>query len=115
MFLLRLCRLAEKIVLKAKDEVLAGDEEQAYVLYMRFIDVFQSIRKSKTYRTDKKELDKLLSPSKASKALDEAEKLSKSLKERFVSSSCLMLAVLAHNCPTSDMLLCQARQKRSSN
>ena len=78
----RLCRLAEKILLKAKDELIAGDEEQAYVLYMRFIDVFQCIRKSKTYRTEKKELDKLLSPKKAAKALDEAEKLSKSLKER---------------------------------
>ena len=79
----RLCRLAEKILLKARDEVLGGDEEQAYVLYMRFMDVFQSIRNSKTYRTDKKELDKLLSPAKASKALDEAERLSTSLKERF--------------------------------
>ena len=70
------------MLLKARDEVLTGDEEQAYVLYMRFIDVFQAIRNSKAYRTEKKELDKLLSPGKASKALDEAEKLSKSLKER---------------------------------
>lgn len=76
--------MAEKILLKARDEVLGGDEEQAYVLYMRFIDVFQCIRNSKTYRIEKKELDKLLSPTKASKALDEAERLSKSLKERFV-------------------------------
>ena len=82
----RLCRLAEKILLKARDEVLSGDEEQAYVLYMRFIDVFQSIRNSKTYRMEKKEMDKLLSPTKASKALDEAERLSKSLKERFVNA-----------------------------
>lgn len=78
--------MAEKILLKARDEVLVGDEEQAYVLYMRFIDVFQSIRNSKTYRVEKKEFDKLLSPTKASKALDEAERLSKSLKERFVNT-----------------------------
>lgn len=87
MLLFSLCRLAEKILLKARDEVLGGDEEQAYVLYMRFIDVFQSIRNSKTYRTEKKELDKLLSPAKASKALDEAERLSTSLKERFVNAT----------------------------
>ena len=86
MHVFRLCRLAEKLLLKARDEVLTGDEEQAYVLYMRFVDVFQSIRNSKTYRTEKKELDKLLSPSKASKALNEAERLSKSLKERFVNT-----------------------------
>lgn len=67
----RLSRLAEKLLLKAKDEVLAGDEEQAYVLYMRFVDIFQVIRNSK-----------LVSSAKASKALGEAEKLSKSLKER---------------------------------
>lgn len=89
--------MAEKILLKARDEVLVGDEEQAYVLYMRFIDVFQSIRNSKTYRMEKKELDKLLSPTKASKALDEAERLSKSLKERFVN-------IIAHF-PTSCLLV----------
>lgn len=82
----RLCRLAEKLLLKARDEVLAGDEEQAYVLYMRFVDVFQSVRNSKAYRTEKKELDKLVSPAKASKALGEAERLSKNLKERYVLS-----------------------------
>ena len=81
--IIRLCRLAEKVLLRARDEVLSGDEEQAYVLYMRFIDIFQCIRSSKTYKTEKRELDKILSPGKASKALDEAEKLSRSLKERF--------------------------------
>ena len=93
--MLRLCRLAEKILLKARDEVLGGDEEQAYVLYMRFIDVFQSIRSSKTYRMEKKEMDKLLSPTKASKALDEAERLSKSLKERFVNTIIFVHTVVA--------------------
>ena len=78
----RLSRLAEKLLLKARDEVLAGDEEQAYVLYMRFLDVFQAIRNSKAYKTEKKELDKFIPPAKASKAIGEAEKLSKSLKER---------------------------------
>ena len=81
-YILRLCRLAEKVLLRARDEVLSGDEEQAYVLYMRFIDIFQCIRSSKTYKTEKRELDKILSPGKASKALDEAERLAHSLKER---------------------------------
>ena len=93
--------MAEKILLKARDEVLGGDEEQAYVLYMRFIDVFQSIRNSKTYRMEKKEMDKLLSPTKASKALDEAERLSKSLKERFVSTIifvCTVVVFQLHVC-----------------
>ena len=98
MFVFRLCRSAEKILLKARDEVLVGDEEQAYVLYMRFIDVFQSIRNSKAYRMEKKELDKLLPPTKASKALDEAERLSKSLKERFVITIIFMHSFQYHVC-----------------
>jgi hypothetical protein len=111
---LRLCRLAEKILLKARDEVLGGDEEQAYVLYMRFIDVFQSIRNSKTYKTEKKELNKLLSPAKASKALDEAERLSKSLRERFVITIIFMHTFQHHFCWFDiDMLLYQVHQKKS--
>ena len=80
--LLRLCRTADKILLKAKDEVLNGDEEQAYVLYMRFVDVYKCIRASKEYKRDKRELVKLLPSSKAVKAVDEAERLSQSLKDR---------------------------------
>ena len=48
-----LCRLVEKIFLKARDAQLSGDEEQAYVLFMRVGDAFSNIRKSRDYKTSK--------------------------------------------------------------
>lgn len=59
-----LCRLADKVLLKAKDELLAGDQEQAYILYMRFIDMYKVIYASKEYKKDKAEINKLLPSSK---------------------------------------------------
>lgn len=52
------------MLLKAKDELLGGDEEQAYVLYMRFVDMYKSIRASKEYKKDNSEINKLLPTSK---------------------------------------------------
>ena len=60
----RLCRIADKMLLKAKDELLAGDEEQAYILYMRFIDMYKVIRASKEFKKDKSEINQLLPTSK---------------------------------------------------
>lgn len=60
----RLCRLADKVLLKAQDELLNGDEEQAYILYMRFIDMYKIIYASKEYKRDKGEINKLLPTSK---------------------------------------------------
>ena len=56
----RLCRIADKILLKAKDELLEGDEEQAYVFYMRFIDIYQNISALKMDKKDRVEVQKLL-------------------------------------------------------
>ncbi len=79
----RLCRLAEKLILRAKDEELAGDEEQAYVLYMRFVDVVKAVRGSKEFKKDKKYFNDLLPTRRISDALDSAERLSASLKKRY--------------------------------
>ena len=51
------------------DELLNGDEEQAYVLYMRFLDVYKSICASKEYRRDKTEVNKLLPHSKVQQSV----------------------------------------------
>jgi hypothetical protein len=52
------------VLLKAQDELLNGDEEQAYILYMRFIDMYKIIYASKEYKRDKGEINKLLPMSK---------------------------------------------------
>lgn len=49
----RLCRLADKIYLKARDASLMGDEEEAYVLFMRFYEVFNAIKSSREYRNNR--------------------------------------------------------------
>jgi len=52
------------VLLKARDELLAGDEEQAYILYMRFIDMYKVIRASKEFKKNNGEILKLLPTSK---------------------------------------------------
>ena len=83
-----LCKTAEKIFLKARDAKLQDrDEEQAYVLFMRFLDVVSCIRKSREYKSSKREFDKLLPTARFTQALDEAEELAKHLEERYVELS----------------------------
>ena len=48
-----LCQLAEKIFLKARDERLSGDEENSYILFMRFLDVANTLKKSDEYKSNK--------------------------------------------------------------
>ena len=79
--------MGDKLLLKAKDESLSGDDEQAYILYMRFVDVVKEIRSSKTYKKDKRELDSLLPPRKVVEAIGQAESLSESLKKRYASKN----------------------------
>lgn len=43
---------------------MGGDQEQAYILYMRFIDMYKIIRSSKDYKKDKTEITQLLPTSK---------------------------------------------------
>lgn len=43
---------------------MGGDEEQAYILYMRFIDIYKIIRSSKDYKKERVEINQLLPTSK---------------------------------------------------
>lgn len=43
---------------------MGGDEEQAYILYMRFLDIYKIIRASKDFKKDKAEINQLLPNSK---------------------------------------------------
>jgi len=49
------------MLLRAKDEELEGDQELAYIFYMRFMDLYQKISSSKK---DHSEMKKLLPNSK---------------------------------------------------
>ena len=45
--------LADKLYVSAKDCQLNGDEEKAYVLYMRYYHMLKSIWKDSTYKKKK--------------------------------------------------------------
>ena len=45
--------LADKLYVNAKDAQLNGDEEKAYVLYMRYYHVLKSVWKDSTYKKKK--------------------------------------------------------------
>ncbi|XP_069839566.1 ubiquitin carboxyl-terminal hydrolase 8 [Dendropsophus ebraccatus] len=74
---------ASKIFQKAEECRLDRDEEKAYVLYMKFLFVFEIVKKRADFKQNQDYFKSLLGPSTILKSLEEAEKLSKSLKNRY--------------------------------
>ncbi|XP_066448745.1 ubiquitin carboxyl-terminal hydrolase 8 [Eleutherodactylus coqui] len=72
-----------KIFQKAEESRLDRDEEKAYVLYMKFLFVFDLVKKRADFKQNQDYYKSLLGPSTIVKSLEEAEKLSKSLKNRY--------------------------------
>lgn len=73
-----------KVYNEAHNSYEAGDEERAYILYMRFCDVYQKITKTQAYKKDSKFVESLLNGSvKMKEALTVCETLSHSLKKRY--------------------------------
>ncbi|KAM4749522.1 ubiquitin carboxyl-terminal hydrolase 8 [Rhinophrynus dorsalis] len=72
-----------KIFQKAEECRLEGDEEKAYVLYMKYLFVFELIKKRSDFKQNQDYFKSLLGPSTIVKSIEEAEKLSESLKNRY--------------------------------
>ncbi|KAM3925309.1 ubiquitin carboxyl-terminal hydrolase 8 [Leptodactylus fuscus] len=72
-----------KIFQKAEECRLDGDEEKAYVYYMKFLFVFELVKKKADFKQNQDYFKSLLGPSSILKSIEEAEKLSKSLKNRY--------------------------------
>ncbi|XP_035668964.1 ubiquitin carboxyl-terminal hydrolase 8-like [Branchiostoma floridae] len=77
------CNSATKLYKAALEHSLLGDEEKAYVLYMKYFNIYGHIRKSKDFKKDESYYAKLMGSANAKKAIEEAEKLSKSLNDRY--------------------------------
>ncbi|XP_066270797.1 ubiquitin carboxyl-terminal hydrolase 8-like isoform X2 [Branchiostoma lanceolatum] len=77
------CNSANKLYKAAVEHSLLGDEEKAYVLYMKYFNIYGHIRKSKDFKKEESYYAKLMGSSNAKKAIEAAEKLSKSLNERY--------------------------------
>ncbi|XP_065841629.1 ubiquitin carboxyl-terminal hydrolase 8-like [Oscarella lobularis] len=74
---------AVKLYEGAARNVASGDEEKGYILYMRCMSLFQTIRKSALYAKEKKSIEVVLEKVNVMIALGEAERLSKSLAKRY--------------------------------
>eukprot|EP00079_Xenopus_tropicalis_P022925 XP_012814954.1 PREDICTED: ubiquitin carboxyl-terminal hydrolase 8 isoform X2 [Xenopus tropicalis] len=72
-----------KIFQKAEECRLEGDEEKAYVFYMKYLFVFELLKKRSDFKQNQDYYKSLLGPSTILKSVEEAEKLSESLKNRY--------------------------------
>ncbi|XP_071014597.1 ubiquitin carboxyl-terminal hydrolase 8-like isoform X3 [Oncorhynchus clarkii lewisi] len=71
-------------IFKAAEECrLDGDEEKAYVLYMKYLTVYDLIKKRPDFKQQQEFFLSVLGPTTFKKAIEEAEKLSESLKLRY--------------------------------
>ncbi|XP_049885571.1 ubiquitin carboxyl-terminal hydrolase 8 isoform X3 [Pectinophora gossypiella] len=80
-----LCKCALKLFEKAEDFYEKGDEEYAYVYYMKYLRVVAFLSKEKDYQKDKAYFNSMLGPKNPNKAIDAAEKLKKSLIDRYAT------------------------------
>uniref|UniRef100_A0A8C9VLJ9 Ubiquitin carboxyl-terminal hydrolase n=1 Tax=Scleropages formosus TaxID=113540 RepID=A0A8C9VLJ9_SCLFO len=71
-------------IFKAAEECrLDRDEEKAYVLYMKFLTVYDLIKKRPDFQQQQDFFQSILGSSSLKKAVEEAERLSESLKLRY--------------------------------
>uniref|UniRef100_H3BG05 Ubiquitin carboxyl-terminal hydrolase 8 n=1 Tax=Latimeria chalumnae TaxID=7897 RepID=H3BG05_LATCH len=72
-----------KLFKTAEENRLDRDEERAYVLYMKYLSVYELIKNRTDFKRQQDYYLSLLGPTSFKKAVEEAEKLSESLKLRY--------------------------------
>ncbi|XP_035252166.1 ubiquitin carboxyl-terminal hydrolase 8-like isoform X1 [Anguilla anguilla] len=72
-----------KILKAAEESRLDGDEEKAYVLYMKYLTIYDIIKKRPDFKQQQDFFLSVLGPTSLKKAIEQAEKLSDSLKLRY--------------------------------
>ncbi|KAG7278855.1 hypothetical protein CRUP_010418 [Coryphaenoides rupestris] len=72
-----------KIFKAAEEGRLDRDEERAYVLYMKYLTVYDILKKRPDFKQQQDYFLTLLGPTSFKKAIEEAEKLAESLKLRY--------------------------------
>ncbi|OXB63267.1 hypothetical protein ASZ78_011216, partial [Callipepla squamata] len=74
---------ALKIFKAAEESRLDRDEEKAYILYMKYVTVYNLIKKRPDFKQQQDYFHSILGPTNLKKAVEEAERLSDSLKLRY--------------------------------
>ncbi|XP_070547285.1 LOW QUALITY PROTEIN: ubiquitin carboxyl-terminal hydrolase 8-like [Ptychodera flava] len=77
------CQSASKVFNAADSEFKSGDEEKAYVFFMKYFNIVKQIHNTNQYKADKKFFDQLLGKNNVIKAIEKAEELSKQLERRY--------------------------------
>lgn len=70
-----------KKAVKAKDD---GDDEKAYIHYMKYFKLVKAIRTMKDFEREKDFFSKLMGITRAKDSLDVIERLQRRLKERYI-------------------------------
>jgi ubiquitin carboxyl-terminal hydrolase 8 len=78
-----LLKTAPKVLENAEKCSVEGDQEKAYVLYMKYVGLAKNIRLSREYKKDKKYFDAMLATSDIMVAVAKSEELSNSLAKRY--------------------------------
>lgn len=99
----RLCRSAMEIYRAAQSAELGGDEELAFIMYMRYCNIIKSLQKKPDYRLKQAELSQLFGGNQyVMLALDTAEILRKSLLARYDDVSCINSPFAVNSISLSD-------------
>lgn len=76
-------KAASKLLKEAELNESLGDEEIAYVLYMRYFNLISRIKKTSEYKKDESYFNDLIGSKNSNKAIRQAECLQKSLRDRY--------------------------------
>lgn len=76
-------KAASKLLKEAELNESLGDEEIAYVLYMRYFNLISGIKKTSEYKKDESYFNDLIGSKNSNKAIRQAEVLQKSLRNRY--------------------------------
>jgi uncharacterized secreted protein with C-terminal beta-propeller domain len=79
------CKTATRVYEKAAENSVKGDEEKAFVLYMRYCSIITQLKKGAKYKKHQGECDKILLGTNVAIAVAEAERLANSLSKRSIA------------------------------
>ena len=80
----QLCESSEKVIKGAEVEKDLGDEEKAYVLYFKYIELVGIIKKKQEFKNDEKYYKSMFNiPKNFKKAVEALEGLTESLEKRY--------------------------------
>ena len=89
----KLVKVSQKLLSSANENEVGGDQEKAYVLFFKFIELAKTIRKSREYKKDKVYYDSMVSLQNVKDALEHLESLSIVLKQRYQEKEAKQVAL----------------------